>query len=176
MTNHHFVTNLGGIVLAALGACFPPQAQAAETATAALQPASGSQVQGQVTFTQDGNRVRAAGEIKGLSPGRHGFHLHEKGDCSAPDAESAGGHFNPAGKKHGGLKSTERHAGDFGNLNADASGVAKVELTLTGISVAQNRPDSIVGRALVVHAQADDEKSDPSGNSGSRVACGVVKG
>ena len=159
-----------------IASCFAMQSSAAEKASVTLQPASGSRVQGQVTFTQEGSRVRVAGEIRGLTPGAHGFHLHEKGDCSAPDAESAGGHFNPTRMKHGGPKSKERHGGDLGNITADASGNAKVNLTVTGISVASDKPDGIIGRGLVVHAQGDDEKTDPAGNSGARVACGAVKG
>jgi Cu-Zn family superoxide dismutase len=98
------------------------------------------------------------------------MHLHEKGDCSAPDAASAGGHYNPEGRKHGGPTGAERHAGDFGNITANRSGAATVDTTLAGMSLA-----SLNGKGLVVHAQPDDEKSDPAGNSGARVACGVVK-
>jgi len=159
------------IALALLIAGFAAQQSlSAQAATATLEPKSGSKVKGEVTFTQDGSGVRATGEITGLTAGRHGFHLHEKGDCSAPDAESAGGHFNPEGKKHGGPASAERHAGDFGNITANASGIATVNATIAGVSVA-----SIMGKGLVVHAMADDEKTDPSGNSGARIACGVVK-
>jgi Cu-Zn family superoxide dismutase len=152
----------------ALAACFP--ALGAVAGTAVLGPSSSSNVKGEVTFSQDGSRVRATGEITGLTPGRHGLHLHEKGDCSAPDASSAGGHFNPEGRKHGGPQGTERHAGDFGNVNANRSGTATVDSTLAGVSLS-----SLTGKALVVHAQADDETSDPAGNSGARVACGIVK-
>ena len=142
----------------------------AGAATATLEPASGSRVKGQVTFTQDGARVRATGEITGLAPGRHGFHVHEKGDCSDPKAESAGGHLNPEGRKHGGPGSAEKHAGDFGNITASASGAATVNTTLSGVSVA-----GLMGKGLIVHENADDEKTDPAGNAGARVACGVIK-
>ena len=119
---------------------------AALAATATLEPAGGSKVKGQVTFIQDGSRVRATGEITGLAPGRHGLHVQEKGDCNAAD-----------GDRHGG-------AGDLGNITASASGAATVNSTLSGISVA-----GLMGKGLAV------EKSDSSGNSGPRVACGVVK-
>jgi Cu-Zn family superoxide dismutase len=131
-------------------------------------------VHGSVKFTQVGSRVRVEGEIAALSPGLHGMHIHEKGDCSAADAESAGGHFNPAGKKHGAPDSSERHAGDLGNLNANEYGRANVSFMVDGISVGKGT-DGVIGRAIVVHASADDMKSDPAGNSGSRVGCGVIE-
>jgi Cu-Zn family superoxide dismutase len=104
----------------------------------------------------------------------HGFHIHEKGDCSAPDASSAGSHFNPGSKPHGGPSGGDRHGGDLGNLSADNYGTATVKLNVEGISVAQGAPNSIVGRALIVHADADDLKTQPTGNSGKRIACGVI--
>jgi len=143
-------------------------------ATAALRSASGSQVGGAVTFTQVGpNRVRASGEITGHQPGIKGFHIHEKGDCSAPDAMSAGGHFNPAKAKHG-PSPTAGHAGDMGNLTFDAYGKATFNMVLEGLSVSRDAPNGIIGRAVVVHMQADDLKTDPTGNAGARAACGVI--
>jgi Cu-Zn family superoxide dismutase len=165
-----------GLCAAALAACSDMESKPGAMASATLRPASGSQVQGKVTFTQAGANVRVAGEVTGLTPGPHGFHLHEKGDCSTPDATSAGAHFNPGAHKHGGPMSAERHAGDFGNITADAAGKAMVNVTVGGISVAAGQPNSIAGRGLVVHAQADDEKTDPTGNSGGRIACGVIQG
>jgi Cu-Zn family superoxide dismutase len=107
-----------------------------------------------------------------LKPGKHGIHVHEKGDCSAPDAASAGAHFNPTNQHHGGPMTAEHHAGDFGNIEADASGKAHVDwkgkMSLSGA-------DSIIGRSLVVHEKEDDLKTDPSGNSGARQACGVIE-
>ena len=139
-----------------------------------LQPASGSSARGDLRLAEAPGGVRISGEISGLKPGQHGFHVHAVGDCSAPDAASAGGHFNPTGMKHGGLKSSGRHAGDLGNITADAAGVAKVDVTAPGLSITENQAQSVRGRALVVHADADDEKTDPAGNSGARIACGVV--
>ena len=125
---------------------------AARAATATLEPANGSKAKGQVTFTQDGSRVRAMGEITGLAPGRHVLQVHEKGDCSAADAD-----------KHGGSGG----AGDFGSITASSSGAATVSTSLTGVSIA-----SLMGKELVVHEKPDDKRSDLSGR---RIACGVVK-
>lgn len=140
-------------------------------ATCKLEARSGSQVTGTVTFTKAGDDVQVVADITGLKPGKHGFHIHEKGDCSAPDAASAGAHFNPGQHKHGGPSGTERHEGDLGNIETDADGkthlVWKGKLSLGGA-------DSIIGKSIVVHEKEDDLKTDPSGNSGSRVACGVI--
>jgi len=145
------------------------------SATAEIRPASGSQVHGSVKFTQVGTRVRINGEIAALPPGQHGIHIHDKGDCSAPDAASAGEHFNPTGKKHGAPGTSDRHAGDLGNLSADEYGKATLSLMIDGISVGKGT-DGVIGRAVVIHAGADDLKTDPAGNSGARVACGVITG
>jgi Cu-Zn family superoxide dismutase len=144
------------------------------TATTTLKPTQGNQAAGSVTFTQQGDRVRVVARVSGLTPGLHGFHVHEKGDCSAPDAMSAGGHFNPHGKPHGDRQGSERHAGDLGNLSADSDGNARLDIAVEGLSVAPGAPDSVVGKSVVVHANPDDLKSQPAGNSGPRVACGVV--
>lgn len=145
------------------------------TASATLEPRSGSNVRGTVTFTQVGDLVRVSGTVTGHSKGPKGFHIHDKGDCSAPDATSAGGHFNPAKSKHGGPYSDVKHGGDLGNLNFGADGAAKFSFVVGDISVSGSKPDGIIGRAVVVHAAADDLKTDPTGNSGGRVACGVIK-
>ena len=132
-------------------------------------------VTGALTFTEmEGDTVLVVGEVKGLSANtEHGFHIHEKGDMSAPDLASAGAHFNPGGAKHGGPHSAMRHAGDFGNIKSDASGVAKVHGTFEGVSLGGT--NSIVGRSVIVHAKPDDLQTDPSGNSGARVAGGVIE-
>ncbi len=144
------------------------------TATAVVRPASGSQVHGETRFTQVGNRVRVRAEIAGLSPGPHGFHIHEKGDCSAADGMSTGGHFNPMSKKHGAPNTPDRHAGDLGNLNADEYGKATLTMLVDGISVSKGM-DGVIGRAVIVHANADDLKTDPTGNAGGRFGCGVIE-
>ena len=165
---------LGIASCALLAACASMETEG-PSATAVMRPASGSQTHGQVTFTQVGTRVRVSGEIAGLAPGMHGFHIHEKGDCSAADAMSAGGHFNPTGMKHGGPGTAIHHAGDLGNINANEYGKATVSMVVDGIALTKGQPDSIIGRGLVVHAGPDDEKTDPAGNSGARIACGTIE-
>jgi Cu-Zn family superoxide dismutase len=140
-------------------------------ATAKLEPKSGSSVTGTVTFIQRRDLTEVLLDIENLKPGKHGFHIHEKGDCSAPDASSAGGHFNPTHQHHGGPATIERHMGDLGNIEAPASGKvhweSEFKMNLKG-------PDSIIGKSVVVHEKEDDFKTDPAGNSGARIACGVI--
>ena len=152
------------------------KAAAANTATANVVGAGDmkDKIKGTLTFAEAGDGVKVTGEITGLTPGPHGFHVHEKGDLSDPKLVSAGPHFNPDKAKHGGPDSHERHAGDLGNITADDKGVAKVEMTIKGISVAGEK-NGIVGRSIIVHAKADDLKTDPSGNSGDRIAGGVIE-
>lgn len=142
-------------------------------AVALLHPTAGNQVSGTVTFTEVADGVQVRAEISGLTPGNHGFHIHEFGDCSAADASSAGAHFNPTNKPHAGPDAAERHEGDMGNVQADASGKARLEYVDHQISLT-NAQRSAIGRSVVVHAKADDLKSQPAGNSGARVACGVI--
>lgn len=147
---------------------------AAPTATAKLEPRSGSNVSGNVTFTQVGELVRINGEVNGHTVGVKGWHIHEKGDCSDPKAMSAGGHFNPRGHKHGGPSDAVRHAGDTGNLVFNDRGSATINVMIGGISVSKDKPDGIIGRALIIHIDQDDLKTDPTGNAGGRAACGVI--
>ncbi|HEX6827356.1 MAG TPA: superoxide dismutase family protein [Burkholderiales bacterium] len=144
------------------------------SATTTLRPTQGNTAAGSVTFTQQGDKVRVAANVTGLTPGLHGFHVHTKGDCSAPDAKSAGGHFNPHGNHHGDVQAADRHAGDLGNLTADKNGNATVDIAVEGLSVAPGAPNSVVGLAVVVHANPDDLKAQPIGNSGPGVACGTI--
>src|SRR5437762_13693397 len=148
------------------------RAQEVTKAAAPLESKSGSQVTGMVTFTKVGDEVQVVADIQNLKPGKHGFHIHEKGDCSAADAASAGAHFNPTQHKHGGPMTTERHEGDLGNIETDASGKThldwKGKLSLSGAN-------SIIGKSVVAHEKEDDLKTDPSGNSGARVACGAIE-
>jgi Cu-Zn family superoxide dismutase len=140
-----------------------------EKATASLQPTQGNEVKGTVTFTQRGDRVHVSANVTGLKAGSvHAFHVHEKGDCSAADGMSAGGHFNPAGKPHG-AQDGEHHAGDMPNIVADGYGNATASFDLTGVTV-----QSFEGKGLIVHRDPDDYKSQPAGNAGPRVACGVI--
>jgi superoxide dismutase, Cu-Zn family len=144
-------------------------------ATAMLQPTQGSKALGEATFEQVGDKVRIVVNVQGLKPGQeHGFHVHEAGDCSSGDGMSAKGHFNPAGQPHG-PASGPHHAGDLPSLKADKGGRARLDVEVTGISVAPG-PTSIVGRGLIVHADPDDYKTQPTGNAGARIACGVIKG
>jgi len=144
------------------------------TAVATLQPTEGSDVHGTVTFTLVEGGVHVTAEVSGLTEGDHGFHIHEYGDCSAADGTSAGGHFNPDGTPHGAPMNppSARHVGDLGNIHAGPDGKATydrvdTELAFTG-------PHSILGRGLIVHEGADDLTTQPTGNAGARVACGVI--
>lgn len=144
------------------------------TASARLEATKGNAVSGVVQFAQRGEKVLVSGEITGLRPhGEHGFHIHDKGDCSSGDGLSTGGHFNPTGKAHGAHEHSEHHAGDLVSLKADAAGVAKFSFESVGISVGSGATDA-VGRGLIVHRDADDFKTQPTGNSGPRVACAVI--
>jgi superoxide dismutase, Cu-Zn family len=143
-------------------------------ASAKLLPTKGNTANGTVTFVQKGDKVVVKANVTGLKPnGEHGFHVHEKGDCSSGDGMSAGGHFNPAGAQHGNPTSGPHHVGDMPNLKADANGVATVTWEETDFTVTDG-PASIVGRAVVIHLNPDDYKSQPAGNSGPRIACGVI--
>ena len=161
-------------VLFSLCAC-PPITRAADDtqkAIAVLGPTAGSKVSGTVTFTKTGEGVKIVADVTGLTPGKHGFHIHEFGDCSDPKAESAGSHFNPTKDPHAGHDAEKRHIGDMGNLEADASGKARLELTDKLMKFDGNT--SIIGHAVIVHEKADDLKTQPTGDAGGRLACGVI--
>ena len=144
-------------------------------AAVALESRSGSSVTGNLRLSDSSAGLRITGEVRGLAPGsEHGFHIHDKGDCSAPDASSAGGHFNPAAAAHGRAGSgAPHHAGDLPNIKADAKGVAMVDQTVAGVTLAAGATGA-GGRAVVVHRDPDDYTSQPAGNAGPRVACGVI--
>lgn len=159
-------------LLAALGA--PGIAAAHDDATAQnavciLVPKSGSEVKGYLRLTQKDGYVEVKGTVRGLKPGEHGFHVHMYGDLSSKDGMAAGGHYNPAGHMHGGPTSPDHHAGDLGNIKAGDDGVADVDTKAEGVKLSD-----ILGRSIVVHADADDLMSQPSGNAGPRVAVGVI--
>lgn len=141
-------------------------------AIAVLHPTKGSTVSGIVRFEVVEHGIRVLADLAGLAPGKHGFHIHEFGDCSSDDGSSAGGHFNPAGMPHSMPSSEKRHAGDLGNIEADASGNAHLDYIDTVISF--SGPNSIIGRGVIVHEKEDDLKTQPTGNAGARLACGVV--
>jgi len=148
------------------------------SAKVSLISAPGSSVKGDLLLTNQGNAVSIRGEITGLTPGKeHGFHVHEFGDCSGPDFQGAGAHFNPTMDPHGGPESKSRHLGDIPNVKADKDGHATVDISAKGLTLVDKdgAPTQILGKALVVHAMPDDYKTQPSGGSGARIACGVIR-
>lgn len=143
-----------------------------EHAYAHIKSFKGDHIRGEVTFTKVSGGVKIIADVEGLTPGEHGFHIHENDDCSKEGANT-GDHYNPTQSKHGSPDSTERHVGDLGNIVADANGKARYEridkvITLEG-------KNSVVGRVLVIHSDPDDYKTQPSGNSGTKIACGLIK-
>jgi Cu-Zn family superoxide dismutase len=148
-------------------------AKARPSAVAVLSPAANGKVNGRVTFVEETEGVRVTANIEGLTPGKHGFHIHEKGDCSAADFTSAGGHFNPTGSKHGSPTDPEHHVGDFGNLEANEQGVARFERVFQWLTF--KGTNSILNKAVIVHEKADDLQTQPTGNAGGRLACGVIQ-
>lgn len=167
------------LLTVAIGCCFslPPALFAADAqikqAIAVLSATQGNKVQGTVRFTEQGNSVKVVAHVEGLTPGqKHAIHVHEFGDCSSADANSAGSHYNPEKHEHGLPDKSQRHAGDLGNLQADASGKSHLELTVNNISIAGNK-NPILGRSVIVHAKPDDG-GQPVGNAGARIACGVI--
>ncbi|WP_217447707.1 superoxide dismutase family protein [Maribellus comscasis] len=142
-------------------------------AVCVLHPTEGNDVKGIVTFTESSTGVvTVIADLEGLTPGKHGFHIHQYGDCTKPDGTSAGGHFNPEHKDHGGPTDMDRHVGDLGNIEAGEDGTAHIELTDTMLKL--NGASSIIGRGIIVHAGEDDLTSQPTGAAGARVACGVI--
>lgn len=149
----------------------PQTAEVVQPSKAILQPAKGSKVAGTVQFIPQDNGVRIVTDISGLQPNaQHGFHIHEFGDCSDPSFQTAGGHYNPEGKEHG-EPGAQSHVGDLGNLSSDAKGRVKTEMVIENLNGYSNK---ILGRSVVIHKSADDLKSQPAGNSGDRIACGVI--
>jgi Cu-Zn family superoxide dismutase len=134
-----------------------------------LAATKGNNVAGTIEFQQKEGYVQVTGEVTGLTKGEHGFHIHTFGDLRSPDGSSAGGHFNPDSHQHGAPDAAEHHQGDLGNITADANGVAKIDVKLKGVDL-----HSLVGRSVVVHKDPDDLKSQPAGNSGPRIAVGVI--
>ena len=154
-----------------MGGGTAPGAKAVLAPTAAITP---NPTSGTVTFVALEHGVRVAGEVRGLVPGsEHGFHIHEKGDCGN-NGEAAGGHFNPAGGTHGKYGTPGSHAGELPSLIADSSGVARFQVDAHSISLTDGAANNVIGRALVVHRDRDDLVSQPSGNSGPRLACVVI--
>ncbi len=145
------------------------------SASATLESRSGSTVTGTATFTELGSGgVRARIHVENAPPGTHGLHVHEKGDCSDPEAKSAGGHFNPGGMPHAGPMSGQRHAGDLGNIEIGSNGKGDLDVRSDLLTVKAG-PNSVMGRAVIFHEKADDLTTQPTGNAGGRLACGVVR-
>ncbi len=167
---------VAGVIAAGVVLCAQSDARQSTftEAIAVIQPASGSNCHGTVRFTQVGNAVKVIADIEGLTPGaKHGFHIHEYGDCSAADATSAGSHYDAdLTKHHGHPEDKEKHSGDMGNLDADSSGKAHYEGSIEGISI-EGPHAPILGRAVIIHARPDDF-SQPVGNAGGRIGCGVI--
>lgn len=168
-----------------IGACgrgaAPPPASAAEVAprehTAVAQLAGGSEaapIEGEVVFTEvEGGGLQIEATIAGLEPGEHGFHIHEVGECTAPGFESAGPHFATEGEHHAGPEDPGRHLGDLGNIEVGPDGTARISVREDGLRLGAGG-DSVVGKSIVVHAKRDDFETQPSGDSGARIACGVI--
>lgn len=155
-------------------ACATQGGSGSATRSVTLESRSGSQVTGTLQLRDSAAGLHIQGEVRGLQPNsEHGFHIHETGDCSAADAASAGGHFNPGGAPHGRAGNDPHHAGDMPNIRAGADGVAKVDQVVAGVTLAAGA-NSAAGRALVVHRDPDDYHSQPAGNAGPRSACGVI--
>jgi Cu-Zn family superoxide dismutase len=167
----HFVVAAPAVAMAVLSGCATPQGP---QAVATLRPTAGNSTTGTVRFVQSGDLVRVSGVVRGLKAGAiHGFHVHEKGDCSSPDGNSAGGHFNSEGKPHGQHGQGMHHAGDLPSLKADASGVAAFSFDSKTIRVGSGAVD-VIGKGLIVHRDPDDFTTQPTGNAGPRLACAVI--
>jgi Cu-Zn family superoxide dismutase len=173
------MTNLriaASVVLLAGCQSAPQQAPEELRATAGLEPTKGNKTFAEATFEPaSAGKVRVIVFAQNLKPGaEHGFHIHEVGDCSSGDGMSAKGHFNPHGKPHGNPMGAERHAGDLPSLKAGKDGRARLDVVVDGITL-EPGPASIIGRGLIIHADPDDFKTQPTGNAGARLACGVIK-
>lgn len=169
--------SLAALPLLVLAACSqqPPvlHETGVEVFTATIMPTQGNQAEGVVTFRRTGDGIGVTAHIEGLQPNtQHGFHIHQFGDCTAPDGTSAGGHFNPTGERHGGRHDHERHIGDMGNLESNSEGVATLEYIDPRLEM--DGHNSILGRGMIVHSQADDYTTQPTGDAGARIGCAVI--
>lgn len=145
------------------------------TATAQIQSASGSTLTGEATFEETSDGVKMTLKVQGATPGTHAVHLHESGDCTAPDATSAGPHWNPMDEAHGNrAEGSEFHAGDIANLEVGEDGTGTLEVTAEDWTIGTGAASDVIGKAVIIHADPDDFVSQPAGNAGARVGCGVV--
>jgi Cu-Zn family superoxide dismutase len=172
MTFRAFLTVVSVCALAAV----PAAAQARRSATAELKDAQGKVV-GKATFKPAHHGVEMTVSVKALTPGEHALHIHGVGKCEAPGFTSAGPHFNPEGKKHGMKNPEGHHAGDLPNMTVDAKGSGKWKGVVEGVTLGEGKTSLFhpEGTAVVIHEKADDNTSDPAGNAGGRIACGVIK-
>lgn len=145
------------------------EAPPAKDAVCVIMPTEGHKATGALTLTQTEKGTHITGEISGIKPGEHGFHIHQFGDLRSTDGKAAGGHYNPHDEKHGGPHTAMHHEGDLGNIKANGEGVAMIDVVATDVHL-----HFIIGRSIVVHADADDLKTDPSGNSGARIGVGII--
>jgi Cu-Zn family superoxide dismutase len=171
---------MGALLLTFAGCSHAPEMNAStekalDLLEAKIEPTQGNTVTGWVRFAaQKDGSIQVVADLSGLTPNAtHAIHVHEKGDCTAPDAMSAGAHYNPEAKPHGIPPAVERHAGDLGNLTADAAGNAHYVITVTNISLSTGK-NPILGKAVIVHAKPDDG-SQPAGNAGARLGCGEIE-
>jgi len=155
------------------GKALPAQTSPVGKATASIEARSGSSLSGTADFVMHGEKLMITVSLEGAPPGPHAVHIHENGDCSAPDASSAGGHFNPGGHKHGSPDAPEHHAGDLGNISIGEDGTGTLMFHTSELTVA-GEPGGVVGRAIIVHEKPDDFVTDPTGNAGGRIGCGVI--
>lgn len=171
------------LVLSACGGSPPPRAETApgdskspapRSIEVPLAAKSGSQLSGKATFTEVAGGVKVTVQVAGAPPGKVGTHVHETGDCSAPDAKSAGGHFNPTNSPHGLPPAAERHLGDLGNIEIKPNGTGVTEIVVHGATLHEGDPSSYVGRSIIVHDKQDDG-GQPVGNAGGRIGCGVIR-
>jgi len=166
---------IGGLAMALAVAASGAAYAGGAKASAVLESRSGSTATGKVTFKEQDGKVSMKVEVRGLTPGEHAIHLHDKGDCSAPDAASAGGHWNPSEEDHGKWGHAPFHHGDIGNLVANAKGKATLTVQSEVWTIGDLKLSDVVGHAVIVHDKADDFRTQPTGNAGGRVACGVIK-
>ncbi|HVZ30780.1 MAG TPA: superoxide dismutase family protein [Polyangiaceae bacterium] len=145
-----------------------------KTVEVSFQPKSGSNLSGKATLTETPEGVKVDLVLEGLPPGEHGAHVHEKGDCSAADGSSAGGHFNPAGNPHALPTGTPRHLGDLGNIAISADGKGTLDIVAPGANLKEGDPNSFLGKAIIVHEKQDDG-GQPTGNAGGRIGCAEIK-
>lgn len=175
-TSIRFAAIAGAAALAALLSACASTDRSAPVAEAIIKPTAGNNISGYIRFYQAGqDTVRVNAQVTGLPPNsERGFHIHENGNCSAPDAMSAGGHYNPTGHQHG-KAGPQSHVGDLPSLMADSTGVATLIYETKNISIGTGQPSDVKGRAVVVHKDKDDFTTQPTGNSGARIGCGVIQ-